>query len=364
MESNLIEEIPALPEEFAAPVPVLEVPEVVEQPAAAVANPTPSVPEKTQPSWERAWSLVELRDGVSNWNLASDAGLYNYLQEFSSRIISRTKEVGVHVEELIYETKKADVRVHNAFNAFLLLSNVQFVENRVYDEDESVVQEQPKDETKQQQATEELTKEQREAILVPKYTSAINHGMEALKKATLDDQPAPEGAPPAEEIAQKDVYGKFHLPYIIGTKEFNDDEFCGLKFSESEEEEEETDETDDEETDDEETDEDKDDDEKKENTGALKDGEEPKKIKDDDDSSEYETDDEPEPTDMKSQLEKSLRAQLDGQLEPPVPGEKRRRKKKKKQLEILQMNQVQQLQHIRFLHLKRTTEIYLVLIVL
>jgi len=43
MESNIIEEIPALPGEFVAPTTV-----VVEQPVAA--NPAP-VAEKSQPSW-------------------------------------------------------------------------------------------------------------------------------------------------------------------------------------------------------------------------------------------------------------------------------------------------------------------------
>jgi len=202
MESNIIEEIPALPVEFVAP-PTVEQLNITENPAPVVDTAVPTKP--SIPSWEKTWSLAELRDGVSSWNLASDSGLYNYLQEFSSRIISRTKEVGVQVEELIYETKKADVRVHNAFNSFLLLSNVQFVENRVYDEDESVVQEQPKEETKPQASTEELSKEQRESILIPKYTSAINYGMEALKKATLDEQPPAEGAPTpsTDDIAQK-----------------------------------------------------------------------------------------------------------------------------------------------------------------
>eukprot|EP00076_Gallus_gallus_P041819 XP_025007357.1 WASH complex subunit FAM21C isoform X8 [Gallus gallus] len=87
------------------------------------------------PVWERPWSLEEIRKGSQSWSLASDAGLLRFLQEFSQQTISRTHEIKKQVDGLISETKVADCRLHNVFNDFLMLSNTQFIENRVYDEE-------------------------------------------------------------------------------------------------------------------------------------------------------------------------------------------------------------------------------------
>ncbi|KAH0624398.1 hypothetical protein JD844_031807 [Phrynosoma platyrhinos] len=85
--------------------------------------------------WERAWSLEELRAGSQGWSLAADAGLLHFLQEFSQQTISRTHEIKKQLDRLIHETKSTDCRLHNVFNGFLMLSNTQFIENRVYDDE-------------------------------------------------------------------------------------------------------------------------------------------------------------------------------------------------------------------------------------
>uniref|UniRef100_A0A2K5ZUV2 FAM21/CAPZIP domain-containing protein n=1 Tax=Mandrillus leucophaeus TaxID=9568 RepID=A0A2K5ZUV2_MANLE len=61
--------------------------------------------------------------------------LLQFLQEFSQQTISRTHEIKKQVDGLIRETKATDCRLHNVFNDFLMLSNTQFIENRVYDEE-------------------------------------------------------------------------------------------------------------------------------------------------------------------------------------------------------------------------------------
>lgn len=53
----------------------------------------------------------------------------NYLNEFSNRLISKTKDLENSVQSLVFETQAMDVKVHNTFNQFLMLSNVQFIEN-------------------------------------------------------------------------------------------------------------------------------------------------------------------------------------------------------------------------------------------
>uniref|UniRef100_A0A670YMD8 Uncharacterized protein n=1 Tax=Pseudonaja textilis TaxID=8673 RepID=A0A670YMD8_PSETE len=79
--------------------------------------------------WERAWSLEEIRSRSQTWSLAADAGLLQFLQEFSQQTISRTHEIKKQMDRLIHETKSIDCRLHNVFNGFLMLSNMQFIEN-------------------------------------------------------------------------------------------------------------------------------------------------------------------------------------------------------------------------------------------
>ncbi len=52
-----------------------------------------------------------------------------YLQQFSDKLLGRTQEVNARMDDLMREVKAADLRVHNTFNAFLMLANDQFVEN-------------------------------------------------------------------------------------------------------------------------------------------------------------------------------------------------------------------------------------------
>ncbi|CAB4030694.1 Hypothetical predicted protein, partial [Paramuricea clavata] len=80
-------------------------------------------------SWERAWSVDEMRKGATNWSLASDAGLLLYMQEFSQNMLSQTHSMEQKVDGLVDETKGISAKVHNTFNNFLMLSNTQFIEN-------------------------------------------------------------------------------------------------------------------------------------------------------------------------------------------------------------------------------------------
>jgi WASH complex subunit FAM21 len=80
----------------------------------------------------------------------------------------------MQVDDLVSDTIKTNVRVHNTFNEFLMLSNFQFVENRVYDDDVKVPAQEPsQDEAAKTQDMESMTKEQREQIQLPKYTEAL-----------------------------------------------------------------------------------------------------------------------------------------------------------------------------------------------
>ncbi|KAM9610408.1 WASH complex subunit 2-like isoform 6-T6 [Morphnus guianensis] len=208
---------------------------------AVTMNGAPRDAAEPAPVWERPWSLEEIRKGSQSWSLASDAGLLHFLQEFSQQTISRTHEIKKQVDGLISETKATDCRLHNVFNDFLMLSNTQFIENRVYDEEveEPIPKADTGDKTEQ-----EKTREQKEADLIPKIQAAVNYGLQVLDsafeqldiKAGNSDSEEEESNERVELILEpKDLYIDRPLPYLIGSQQFMEQDDVGLGDISSEE---------------------------------------------------------------------------------------------------------------------------------
>ncbi|XP_060047580.1 WASH complex subunit 2-like isoform X2 [Erinaceus europaeus] len=206
-------------------------------------NRTTSDPERTpetEPVWERPWSVEEIRGSSQSWSLAADAGLLQFLQEFSQQTISRTHEIKKQVDGLIRETKATDCRLHNVFNDFLMLSNTQFIENRVYDEEV----EEPVLKVETEKMEQEKTREQKEVDLIPKVQEAVNYGLQVLDsafeqldiKAGNSDSEEDDANERVELILEpKDLYIDRPLPYLIGSKLFMEQEDVGLGELSSEE---------------------------------------------------------------------------------------------------------------------------------
>ncbi|XP_019786966.2 WASH complex subunit 2 isoform X16 [Tursiops truncatus] len=197
-------------------------------------------PPVSEPVWERPWSVEEIRRSSQSWSLAADAGLLQFLQEFSQQTISRTHEIKKQVDGLIRETKATDCRLHNVFNDFLMLSNTQFIENRVYDEEV----EEPVLKPEAEKPEQEKTREQKEVDLIPKVQEAVNYGLQVLDsafeqldiKAGNSDSEEDDANERVELILEpKDLYLDRPLPYLIGSKLFMEQEDVGLGELSSEE---------------------------------------------------------------------------------------------------------------------------------
>ncbi|KAM7073363.1 WASH complex subunit 2-like isoform 2-T2 [Molossus nigricans] len=195
---------------------------------------------ESEPVWERPWSVEEIRRSCQSWSLAADAGLLQFLQEFSQQTLSRTHEIKKQVDGLIQETKATDCRLHNVFNDFLMLSNTQFIENRVYDEEV----EEPVLKAEAEKAEQEKTREQKEVDLIPKVQEAVNYGLQVLDsafeqldiKAGNSDSEEDDANERVELILEpKDLYIDRPLPYLIGSKLFMEQEDVGLGELSSEE---------------------------------------------------------------------------------------------------------------------------------
>ncbi|XP_073441939.1 WASH complex subunit 2-like isoform X2 [Dendrobates tinctorius] len=194
-----------------------------------------------EPVWQRPWSLEEIGRSSQNWSLAADAGLLNFLQEFSHQTISRTHEIEKQLDGLVHEAKSTECRLHNIFNDFLMLSNTQFIENRVYDEE---VEEHVVKTDLGEKPEQEKTREQKEVELIPKIQEAVNFGLRVLEtafeqldiKAGNSDSEDEEVNERVELILEpKDLYIDRPLPYLIGSQLFMQQEDVGLGDLSSEE---------------------------------------------------------------------------------------------------------------------------------
>ncbi|XP_034407295.1 WASH complex subunit 2 isoform X2 [Cyclopterus lumpus] len=191
--------------------------------------------KKDAQTWERPWTLEEMRQSSANWSLAADSGLFLFLQDFSQRMLSKTHDIEKQLDSLIRDTKATDSCLHSVFNDFLMLSNTQFIENRVYDEE--VEETIPKADALEKQPEQEKSREQKEAELIPKMQEAVNHGLRVLEsafehldiKAGNSDSEDEEVTDRVEDILEpKDLYVDRPLPYLIGSQAFMEQEDVGL----------------------------------------------------------------------------------------------------------------------------------------
>ncbi|KAM9847428.1 WASH complex subunit 2A [Aulostomus maculatus] len=185
--------------------------------------------------WERPWTLEEMRQNSDSWSLAADSGLFLFLQDFSQRMLSKTHEIEKQLDGLIRDTKATDSCLHSVFNDFLMLSNTQFIENRVYDEE--VEETISKADALERQPEQKKTREQKEAELIPKMQEAVNYGLRVLEsafehldiKAGNSDSEDEEVTDRVEAILEpKDLYVDRPLPYLIGSQSFMEQDDVGL----------------------------------------------------------------------------------------------------------------------------------------
>ncbi|KAF4039658.1 Nucleoporin FG repeat region [Phytophthora infestans] len=210
--------------------------------------PPPEEPEDDAavPKAPETKTLADLAHEVANWTLHSDHDLHAYLKRYSADLFARTKDLEDSVRDIAAEADSAHVRLKNTFNQFLMLSNNQFIENRVYDEEQedffgaeggqtAVDKQEPDKEKEEQPAESSVTAESKETgpkaaaeSIVNKYRSALDMGMEAMKLFVMMDDEDDTSETSSQFDTVLDIYNERPLPFIIGTREFLEDETLGL----------------------------------------------------------------------------------------------------------------------------------------
>ncbi|KAI6652111.1 WASH complex subunit FAM21C isoform X1 [Oopsacas minuta] len=207
-------------------------------------------PGETDKVWERCWTLSELKQGSSDWTLAGDAGLLKYLQDFSKRITTRTHDITNQVDGLSLESQSSCGRLENVSNKFHKLSMEQFVENRVYDEDETEhtrSESKAKSEIDNTDVIKDETDGSADSEVLNRANQAVQMGLEILDDA-FDQVPIsvePDSDSSGEEgvverstilpteLEPKDLYLLRPLPALIGSATFYETDHLGLRLEES-----------------------------------------------------------------------------------------------------------------------------------
>ncbi|XP_059061104.1 WASH complex subunit 2 [Achroia grisella] len=168
---------------------------------------------------------ASLRAMAAQWSLAGDKQLLDVLHNIHESLVSRCQETNRALDEMASSLDEATIDLQNVNNKFMALSNSQFIESRVYDDDIDVTEptEQPKEPQKPEDPTVELEK--------------IKEGLKVLEDMheplhILHDTDS-ESDTEDEDVGRlilkpKDLYADRPLPYIIGSTAWKSKWHAGL----------------------------------------------------------------------------------------------------------------------------------------
>jgi len=118
-------------------------------------------------------TMDKLREDVGEWSLADDVGLMMVLEEVAASMKGKIRQVEREVDSLLHETSAVHVSLRNAFTSFSMLSQTQFVENRVYDNDDELIRPEASSANKSASAADTLADaNRRHELLVRRRCSA------------------------------------------------------------------------------------------------------------------------------------------------------------------------------------------------
>ncbi|KAK8390909.1 hypothetical protein O3P69_016932 [Scylla paramamosain] len=184
--------------------------------------------------WENPkLSPADLRQHSESWSLADDAAMATLLQGISQRLVARTHEVEGALERSLEDADRLVTTIANTNNAFHMLANTQFIENRTYQDDADLVREKKEVSEKPAVTEEDIIGRCKTAIADGLSLVASCYERHEIQDSDSDDEDSPGS--PVPVYALIDPYENKPLPLIIGSEAFMADDKVGLEVSSSEE---------------------------------------------------------------------------------------------------------------------------------
>ncbi|RZF47956.1 hypothetical protein LSTR_LSTR008760 [Laodelphax striatellus] len=197
----------------------------------------------------KPWTTSTIIESRGKWSLGADVELLRHLQAFSERLTGQLESTSQALDSLEADLASTCVGVHLVSNHFLSLADSQFVENRVYDDEE------PTEDSKPSSDPVKKSREEEEADCFSKRKSAITNGLDVLRANFIpveipnidsddDDDVDDDGAPIGIVYKPVNPFESRPLPHLIGSKEFLTDPYVGIKSRLTDDEEDDDDEDD------------------------------------------------------------------------------------------------------------------------
>ncbi|CAL8111298.1 unnamed protein product [Orchesella dallaii] len=154
----------------------------------------------------------EMLGRSSSWTLACDNALLNRLKAFSEKLTENSQEISKECDKMSTDVTQLNYKLLNLTNEFLMLSNTQFVENRVEEFEEFSAS---LSSTSGNATVSYKTKAETEAELISKMKQAIQTGLAACNE---------------RKVQNGNSVNRFKMkrPHLIGSPKFFSSKFCGL----------------------------------------------------------------------------------------------------------------------------------------
>ncbi|CAH1642368.1 unnamed protein product [Spodoptera littoralis] len=164
-----------------------------------------------------------LRKLAPSWTLAGDEQLLNILQSTHQKLLSRCQEANSQLEKMATALNDASISLQNVNNQFMSLSSSQFIESRVYDDDDLTTEPPAAKESPKQEVPDELTCLKRSLTVLEQSHEIITILQDSDTESDTDDE-----VPARMVLKPKDMYWERPLPYIIGSQPWKNKWHAGL----------------------------------------------------------------------------------------------------------------------------------------
>ncbi|KAG5900057.1 hypothetical protein JTB14_016031 [Gonioctena quinquepunctata] len=171
----------------------------------------------SQKNCDGAWTIDEIIENANKWSLAGDVALLNTIELFSKKMLLKTEELTHNIDNLLNNLDEVGLKLDISQNQFHSLKNTQFIENRVYEDDETL------DSEKEEKVFEKPPSEEEQGKLI---TQSVISGLEILNnyydtvEVSMSDSDEEDDTAKSFVLKPKDMYVNRPLPPIIGTDEW------------------------------------------------------------------------------------------------------------------------------------------------
>nr|CAH7769666.1 unnamed protein product [Callosobruchus chinensis] len=170
---------------------------------------------KPEKIWEKPWSTEEIISKADNWSLAGDVALLHSFQKFAHNMFLKTDEISKNLDSLLSNTDQVQLKLSMCQNEFHSLKNTQFIESRVYEDDETL-------DSREKEMVEEKvsSEEEKEKMMLDAIADGLKVMEEYYDKVEVDVSDSEEETEKSFILKPKDIYVHRQLPPVIGTDEW------------------------------------------------------------------------------------------------------------------------------------------------